>query len=183
MIGEKRIGGLCILCLVLLPMTVLGQDFKYKWSVFGGLGIGKFYDDEGSLGKGLTYRAGVEWRPLGRVGFDAELLGSQFERSDYFNVRGNVQFVFANALYYFSRSRVQPYLKGGVGMYRTQYSYGWPVSSPAEYHASRSGAAVGVGAGVRFFPTRRWSINPDFRLLGGNYSLINYFSVSAAYHW
>jgi opacity protein-like surface antigen len=185
MIGKKQKLDLCILFLMLLPAATFGQDYAYKGAVFGGLGFGQFYDDEGSLGKGLTYRAGVEWRPQGRLGFEADLLGSQFERNDYFNVRGNAQFIFANALYYFSKSKFQPYIKGGIGGFRTRYSYGWPISSPEQYHASKAGAAFDLGAGVRFFPSRHWSVNPDLRLLGGvaGYALLSYFSISAAYHW
>lgn len=176
---------LSILFLMTFPLTGLAQDFTHTGSAYGGIGAGKFYDDEGSLGRGLTYRAGVEWRPISRIGLEADLLGIHFTRSDYFNVRGNTQYIFTNGIYYFSVSGTQPYIKGGIGLFRTAYSYSWPASSSQEFHASKTGIALDFGAGIRFFVNRRWSINPDLRLVGGasGYALVSYFSLSAAYHW
>jgi hypothetical protein len=179
----RRITGLMML--LACPFLAHAQDYSYKGSAYGGLGYGRFYEDEGSLGSGLTYRAGAEWRPLRRGGFEAELFGIHFNRADYFHVEGNTQFVLANAAWYFSRSRVQPYIKAGIGAYRTNYSYSWPVTSGPTYQASHSGLAVDLGAGIRIFFNRHWSLNPDLRVIGSNnyYSLLGYFAMSAAYHW
>jgi len=169
--------------LMVSPMSAKGQDYAYQGSVYGGSGFGRFYEDEGSLGSGITYRAGAEWRPLRRAGFEAELLGIRFDRGDSFHVEGDAQFVFANAIWYFSQSRVQPYVKGGLGAYRTRYIVSWP-GIPAN-KISRNGTAFNLGAGIRFFVDSNWSVNPDFRLTGGTgyYSLFSYLSISAAYHW
>jgi hypothetical protein len=186
LMNTRRLYWILVPCILMVgPLLAYGQDFAYKGGAYGGLGYGRFYDDEGSLGSGLTYRVGAEWRPWRRVGFEAELFGIRFNRGDLFHVEGNTQFVLANATYYFSRSRVQPYVKGGIGAYRTNYTYSWPITMGPVYRASDNGLAVNFGAGVRIFVNRRWSVNPDFRLTGckGYYSLFGYFSMSAAYHW
>ena len=177
--------GLPILFFVVSPLASLAQDYAPKGSVGGGMGHGRFLDDEGTLGTGLLYRGAAEWRPISRLGLEAEIQGTSFQRGDNFHVNGDAHFVFANAIFYFSRSRVQPYIKGGAGFYRTRYTYSWPVSSPEEYHQARSAAAVNLGGGLRFFLNRHWSVTPDFRLAVGSgyHALISYPSITAAYHW
>jgi hypothetical protein len=172
-----------LIILTVCPMPANGQDNTYRGSIFGGSGYGRFYEDEGSLGSGMTYRVGAEWRPLRRAGFEAELFGTRFNRGDSFHVDGDTQFILANATWYLSRSRIQPYIKGGFGAFRTRYNVSWPGVAPNQ--VSRNGAAVNFGAGIRFFVNRHWSVNPDFRVTGGagNYLLFSYFSMSAAYHW
>ncbi len=182
---RQRFLVLIFLVLVLFPLTSLSQDFGYKGAAFGGAGYGRFAEDEGLLGTGLTYRAGAEWRFSRRGALEGELYGIHFTRKDYFRVNGDTQFVLANALFYFSRSNIQPYLKGGIGLHSSRYSFSWPSSSSTLYDRSTSGVAVGFGAGVKVFVNRRWSVNPDFRIIGaeGLYSLFGYFSVCAGYHW
>jgi opacity protein-like surface antigen len=172
-----------LIILASCPMSAHGQDYTYREGIYGGSGYGRFYEDEGSLGSGITYRAGAEWRPLLRGSFEAELFGIRFHRGDNFHVEGNTQFVLANATWYFRQSRIQPYVKGGLGAYRTRYSFSWP-GIPIN-QISKNGTAVDFGAGVRFFVDRHWSVNPDLRVIGGvgYYSLFSYFSMSAAYHW
>jgi opacity protein-like surface antigen len=176
--------GLCALLLISCPLAAFGQDYVPKGSVDGGLAYGKFYDDEGSLGSGLSYRASAGWRPWGRFGFEGELLGIRFRRGDAFKVEGNAQLVFGNVIWHFSRSRVQPYIKGGVGALRTDYTYSWPGLPSPTFHKSKSGIAADLGAGVQFFLNRHWSMNPDFRLAAGSeYIMTTYVSISLGYHW
>ena len=90
----------CFLSLVLTPLAAFGQESAYKAELYGGIGHGKFYDDEGSLGAGPTYRAGVGMRVASRLAVRAEALGIHHTRGDYFHVTGNSLFVFVenNAL-------------------------------------------------------------------------------------
>ncbi len=181
---RKAAFGLCILLLITCPSAAWGQDYVPKGSIFGGVGFGRFYDDEGSLGSGWTVRAGAEWRPFHRFGFEGEYLGIRFHRTDAFKVDGNTHWAFGNVAFYFSRSRIQPYVKGGIGYQRTEYTYSWPGIPVPEFHKSRSNVAANSGAGIRFFVNRHWSINPEIRLVGGGqYIATNYFSISTGYHW
>jgi hypothetical protein len=174
-----------LLVFVACPLVVLGRDFGGKYGLQGGIGYGKFFDDEGSLGSGLTYRAGAEWRPFRKAGFEGELLGIQYARGDAFHVDGNAQFCFGNAIWYFSRSRFQPYLRTGIGAFKTGYTYSWPISMSPVYRVSKSGAAFNFGTGIRIFLNRHWSLNPDFRLIEAraNYTMVSYVSMTAGYHW
>ena len=174
------------LFLVLGPLKSFAEDYSYRGSVFGGAGIGRFYDDEGSLGRGVTYRAGAEWRPLSRLGVEAELLGIHHSRNDAFQVRGNGLSLSANARFYFSRSKVQPYVLGGSGLLRTDYRYSWPGTVNGEFRRSKTEPALSLGAGIRFFINRRWSLDPQIRTAVSSpsyYAIVNYFSMSLGYHW
>ena len=175
-----------IALLVLVSFPAMAQDYLYQARLFGGAGIGKFYDDEGSLGKGWTYRTGAEWRPLSRLGLQGELVGIHHTRGDYFNVRGDAAMFSGNAVYYFSRSRVQPYLLAGIGVLKTSYNYGWPAGDPRRYSVSKTETQLSLGGGMQVFLNRRWSLDPHLRLAASapsGYALVNYFSISAGYHW
>ena len=121
-----------ILVMTFISPFLNAQDSTWKARVFGGAGFGRFFDDEGSLGQGATYRAGVEWRPLSRLGVQGELLGIHHTRRDRFQVNGDSAGFSGNAVLYFSRSRVQPYILGGLGVLKTSYTYGWPDASPRD---------------------------------------------------
>lgn len=177
--------GLCFMYLVLTPFIAFGQESTYKAELYGGIGYGKFYDDEGSLGRGPIYRAGVGVRVASRLALRAEALGIHHTRGDYFHVTGNSLFVFGNAVYFFPRSRVQPYLLAGIGGHRADYRYSWPGTSNGEYRISKSGLAVDFGAGVKLFLSPRWSLDPELRIACSRsyYSLFNYLSANLAYHW
>ncbi len=174
------------LMLILCPLTSFAEDYLYKGRVYGGVGGGRFYDDEGSLGRGLTYRTGVEWRPLNCMGLEAELLGIHHTRSDAFQVRGNARALSANAVYYFSRSKAQPYVLGGFGLLKVDYRYSWPGTANGEFQKSKTEPALNFGVGVRLFISRRWSLDPQFRWAisaPSAYAIGNYFSTSLAYQW
>ena len=172
--------------MMFFSMALAAQDNTWKARVFGGVGIGRFFDDEGSLGQGATYRAGAEWRPLSRLGVQGELLGIHHTRRDHFQVDGDSAGFSGNAVLYFSRSRLQPYILGGLGVLKTSYTYGWPDASLERYSVSRTELSMNFGGGVLLFLNRHWSLDPQVRILvstPSGYSLANFFSMSASYHW
>jgi hypothetical protein len=175
-----------ILVMTLLSPFLNAQDSTWKARVFGGVGIGRFFDDEGSLGLGATYRAGAEWRPLSRLGVQGELLGIHHTRGDRFQVNGDSAGFSGNAVLYFSRSRVQPYILGGLGVLKTSYRYGWPEYSAERYSVRKTELSMNFGGGALLFLNRHWSLDPQVRVIVSNpsgYSLANFFSMSASYHW
>jgi hypothetical protein len=173
----------CFMVAVCPTYALGGQDPTYQGRLFGGIGFGNYYEDEGSIGTGVSYRAGAERRAFPRIGFEAEVIGLAFKRGDSFASEGNSQFALANAALYLTTSRIQPYLKLGLGASRTRYHYSLPGTPVLQ--RSKNGAAAGLGAGIRFFANRHWSISPEVRVIGaaGGYTLFGYLSVSAAYHW
>ena len=184
---RMRLFTLAMLACALFPWTAPGQDYSYKGRLYGGLGTGRFYDDEGSLGNGPTYRAGSEWRPLKHLGIGGELMGIHHRRRDYFHVQGNDVAFSVDAICYFSKSRLQPYVLGGIGILLPHYSYSWPgLPDAGSFKASKQDRAINLGAGAKFFINRRWSLDPEARLLlssPNGYALVNYFSMAASYHW
>lgn len=176
---------LCVFSVfVLLPWTAWGQDYSFR--AYGGAGIGRYYEDEGSLGTAVSYRGGVEWRPWHRIGLEAEISGIHHSRDDRFHVRGNALSASGSALLYFSSSRVQPYIFGGLGFLRSDYDYGWPDIGLGNFHRRADELAVHFGGGAQFFINRRWSLDPEVRIAVSQpswYGFVNYFSMSASYHW
>ena len=74
----------------------------------------------------------------------------------------------ARAQYYFSHSRVQPYVSGGAAIYQDSLSFvltarPFPSGAPVTYQAlNRSrGLALVVGGGVRIALNKRLSFRPD----------------------
>ena len=59
--------------------SVSGQEFL-KREVFGNIGVGKTYDDEGSLGKGINGGGGIGYRLTDRFGVEAEVNGFRTKR-------------------------------------------------------------------------------------------------------
>ena len=184
---QKRILWTTMMILTLFPASALCQELTPKAGVYGGIGLGRFYDDEGSLGGGIVCTAGVEWRPLGRIGLRGELRGIHHTRDDYFKVRGNALAASASGVFYFSRSRVQPYIAGGVGLMKFSHAYGWPVIGVDVYRFHGVHPVINFGFGARLMINRHWSLDPQahasFDTTSGAYSLIDFFSLSAAYHW
>jgi len=74
-----------------------------------------------------------------------------------------------NILYYFTNSRVQPYLTAGVGVARTSGFYGsfYPTGGEVvhivEQQWRETAFAWNIGTGLRVFLAPRVSIRPEFR--------------------
>jgi opacity protein-like surface antigen len=167
-VGAQRVVWIVVLFGVGCSLAA-GQDYRYSGEVYGGAGCGKFYDDEGSLGTGPTYRAGAGWRLTRHLGIQGELVGIHHARRDNFRVQGNAWSAFGNVLYYFSTSKVQPYVLGGLGALNTTYHFSFPqVPGLPENSVSRTDLAIALGAGARVFLSRRWSLDPQFRLAGSS---------------
>jgi opacity protein-like surface antigen len=182
----KSVIGNLTLIVMAMPVVGLAQDFSYRGSVFGGAGYGNFLDDEGSIGTGPTYRSGAEWRVLPRLALRGEFIGMHHSRNDYFRVRGNAEHVLGKVAFYFSRSKVQPYITAGLGLQHVAYSYSWPAAPQLGVHrVAKTDLAAAFGLGMKLFVSRHWSLDPEFTAITGRgaYTMANYISMKAAYHW
>jgi opacity protein-like surface antigen len=85
-------------------------------SIYGSIGGGKTWDDEGSIGNGLSAGGGVEWRfrPKWSVGGDVERVGHERDTPGL-KWSGRTVFASANAAYHFAAQGVSPYVGGGFG--------------------------------------------------------------------
>jgi len=85
-------------------------------SIYGSIGAGKTWDDEGSIGNGLSAGGGVEWRfrPKWSVGADVERVGHE-RHTQGPNWSGRTVFASVNVTYRFAARGVAPYVGGGFG--------------------------------------------------------------------
>jgi opacity protein-like surface antigen len=143
-----------------------GQDFLRK-EVFGVIGVGKTYDDEGSLGKGINGGGGFGYRLSRRFG--AELEVNAFKtRREFASVvpayESNGVHIMANGLLYLNQGRTQGYLIFGAGLLHFRNTMGF---AGVDFDRSGNGLAVGIGAGLKIFVKERLSLRPEFRIYGG----------------
>ena len=85
------------------------KDFLRR-EVFGAIGIGKTYDDEGSLGSGLNAGGGFGYRVSQRFGVEAEVNGFRTRRdfgSSFAPFQANGAHVMGSGLLYLSRGRAK----------------------------------------------------------------------------
>lgn len=174
--GIVAISGLC------LPgaTPAFGQDFLKK-EVFGVIGIGKTYDDEGSLGAGVNVAGGFGYRLWSRFGVEAEVNAFRTRRdfgSAYPPFRANGAHVMGSGLLYLSRGRGQAYLLLGGGLVRT--------------HVNRSANGVGFnfGGGMKIFVKPHLSLRPELRIYVGTRGGVVETpfvdirtSMGVGYHW
>src|ERR1044072_1715386 len=103
--------------LLVVAPAVRAQDFTPKGEVFGSVGGGKAFDDEGGIGNGVDFGGGIGYCITPK--FCVEGAVNSVRHSRYFGngvvFEGTGTFVSANALYYFSTQKVQPYVLGGGG--------------------------------------------------------------------
>lgn len=165
------------------------QDFL-KREVFGSIGIGKTYDDEGSLGQGLNGGGGFGYRLTHRFGVEAEVNAFRTRRdfsSAFAPFQASGALVLGNGLLYLNRGRGQVYLIGGAGLLhvRNRVRFGG-----VPLNRTDRGLAVGLGIGVKIFATKHFVLRPDARIYGGNSgSAVEApftdlrFSMGAGYCW
>jgi opacity protein-like surface antigen len=150
-----------LLCL-LLALPLLAQQKRVD--VFGLIGVGATYDDEGSLGRGVSGAGGIGYRLTKRFGVEGEINAFQSKRDFGQPVppfQHSGAHVMANALAHFGPSRAQFYLLGGVGLLHVKNK---------STDRSDNGFNVGFGAGFKFFATDHIYIRPDVRIFGGSTS-------------
>jgi len=132
-------------------------------SIYGSIGGGKTWDDEGSIGQGMSAGGGVEWRfrPKWSVGADVERLGHDRETAGL-NASGHTVFASANIAYRFVAHGVTPYVGGGFGaaFHKGETHFGAGAPTP---HSSTSPMEYGT-VGVEIPIGDRFAVSPEFRI-------------------
>ena len=160
-----------------------------KREVFGSIGLGRIYDDEGSLGQGLNGGGGFGYRVRPRFGVEAEINAFRTRREfspAYPPYRAGGVLLMGNGLLYFARGTVQPYVLFGAGLlhYRNLSDFSGTAGR------SGNGLALNAGFGIRIFAAPRLSLRPEVRIYGGSaggaaeapISDLR-LSIGVAYHW
>jgi opacity protein-like surface antigen len=178
--------------LLLLAPAALAQDLERRGEVFGSLGGGKVYDDEGSLGKGFDIGGGVGFRLTPKVGIEGQVNRIDYERNFASGVRfaGTAVFTTANLLYHFSTSKVQPYVVGGVGFMHHENRSRFPENEVLPKRTANS-FATSFGGGVKIFLNQKFSVRPEVRVFLGDTAgsgveppfSLGRASLGFTYHW
>jgi opacity protein-like surface antigen len=158
--------------------------------VFGAIGIGKTYDDEGSLGSGLNAGGGFGYRLSQRFALEAEVNGFRTRRdfsSSFAPFQANGAHVMGSGLLYLSRGRAQAYLLLGAGLLHVHVKNGFGELPAGQ---SGNGFAVNLGGGLKIFMRPHFSLRPELRIYSGGaggaveppFSDIR-ISLGVGYHW
>ena len=135
--------------------------------VFGVVGVGKTYDDEGSLGSGINGGGGFGYRLSRRFGVEAEVnifrMRREFGRV-FQAFEANGAHVMGSGLLYLTQGRGQAYLIFGGGLQHVNVKSGFGGASLGSGH----GGAINFGGGVKAFVTPHVSLRPEMRVFAGD---------------
>lgn len=171
-----------------IPLAAEAQrvpDWTYKVDVSGNLGNGQFWWGDTELGDGLDVGVAVGFRPFSgwaqRLGleFQAAWLEDSDAPSDQLTTTLSANLLAGAVLYHFRpRTRVQPYLLGGIGRLAADSTHRcvdcvfdwdpvtgeWVSRGVVESRDKSSAAAFTVGAGARFAIQRHLWVRPEVLL-------------------
>jgi opacity protein-like surface antigen len=176
--------------MMVLPMPLAAQSrpapaWAYTVEAHGGVGNGRLYLGDSLWGSGPDWSVGAGVRPFSgwsdRLGFDVLWVRLKDSGSSGSQVshRLSASLVAANVVYHFrGRTRIQPYLFGGLGHLNADYTYrcvdcvfdpdpvtGMPVSRGVEdWRDKGSKTGFTYGGGVKVAVQRQLSIRPQLLL-------------------
>jgi len=161
------------------------SPWTYTFEVFGNVGYGRLVSGDNEWGKGGDYGFAVGLRPLAGglqgLGFEVQaswLAGSHAAGSQASN-EVNANLFAANVLYHFrGRTRVQPYIVGGLGVLHVNYTQRcvdcvfdwdpatgeWVSRGVSEWQERGTKAGFTFGGGAKIAIQRHLSIRPEFLL-------------------
>jgi len=183
---------LLIICFFLTVPTAFAQTASPRGEVFGSVGGGRAYDDEGNIGSGIDFGGGVGFRITPKFGIEGQVNRMIYERGFSSGVlfKGSAVFTTANVIYHFSKEQAQPYVIAGVGFVHHENRSQFPVE-PFTIKGSTNGFAFDFGAGIRIFINKQFSLRPEFRVFIGDaagsgvespFSVMR-GSLAFSYHW
>jgi hypothetical protein len=173
--------------------------------IFGCVGWAGFWHGDHSLGSGMELGGGVGIRPfqgkLRGLGFEAQTkqLHHDIQHSTTHSTDGKVMTLIGNTLYHFGDSKLQPYVVGGIGVLKADYTrrgYSeWYDLPEWEYHEEywthrvvSSKMAINLGVGFKAAITPSLSVRPELTLIdttagaGHNWASLR-MSLAVGYHW
>jgi opacity protein-like surface antigen len=144
-----------------LAAVAAGQT-RYPNEIHAHAGGGWTYDDEGSIGTGVSVAGNLTRRLTSKVAVEGDVNYFRHKRELSFAVwKGTGVFATGNLLYHFTRSRVQPYVLAGIGL--MVYNPDFAAESD-----NSTGWAWGFGFGIKGFITDRVSVRPEWRVYLGH---------------
>jgi opacity protein-like surface antigen len=158
----------CIV-LVLFPLLAVtpravAQTGPPRGAASGIVGVGRTWDDEGSIGRGIAAGGRVEWRLFGTTAIEGSFDVLTHDRdTGFFQSEGHSTLFGLSLLHRFGRSTVQPYILGGLDLVThsgtTRFDDMATVrdSTDPGFHFG-AGVAVRVGERVEIGPEGRFYI-------------------------
>jgi len=172
----------------LFPLAA--QNYTRRAEVYGLIGAGVTYDDEGSIGNGIAGGGGIGYRFTKRLGAEFDFNAFHHQRNfSLGRLTGSGQFYTGNLIFHFTTGRAQPFILVGAGGLHSRLES--PFSGILVARES-SEFAGDFGAGVKIFVGERWSIRPEARVYAAATttfpsaeSLVSHVRVSigVGYHW
>jgi hypothetical protein len=183
-----------------------GRKWIYRGEVYGSVGWGAFWHGDDSLGRGIDLGVGVGFRPfqgkLRGLGFEFRVnqLQHDIQYSATHSADGKALTLLGNALYHFGDSKIQPYVMGGIGILKADYTWQgyserYDGGPDGEYHeeywterTNASKMAINFGLGLKAVLTKNLSIRPEFTVTdttpgsGYNWGVLR-VSLGVGYHW
>lgn len=154
----QRLFLLAAICLCVSPLAAQPTP-AHRFETHASIGAGGTYDDEGSIGSGLSASFGAGYRLTPRFGVEGEYTYLRFRRD--FGIigewKGGAHTVTGNALLHFRpKTRVQPFLLLGAG---------------ALSHTSGDGPGFAwtAGAGLKGYLSDHIFLRPEIRFTSGRY--------------
>jgi hypothetical protein len=195
-----RAPSLPAIALCLLPALAAAQTpvEPSRPEILGTVSLSNLWDDESSLGTGLTGGAGVGYRWRGRVGVEGRVEWFSHERTFLSAVRFHAEGtrVLGQVAYYWLNGKAQPFAAGTVGVIRVNQTNESPIFAPGpEGLPNRIGTNVvsgratdfawGGSSGVRNRLTDRLALRPEAGiLLSVPHNFVDIrFGVTAAVSW
>lgn len=168
-----------------------GRAKTVRPEAFGGVGWGKAWDDEGSIGTGINVNGGIGFNLISRLGLELEVTSMKNKRegSPGFQAEGRTTSVGPNLVYHFSSSRTKPFVVGGIHFFHHRGTAGFvplPPDGTVNHWAFR------IGGGVKAFVSERVFLRPEFicvaggkgRSTGIEFPIFSpRFSVGLGYQW
>jgi opacity protein-like surface antigen len=185
---------LIIIAFLLFVPASLAQSDAPRGEVFGSIGGGKVYDDEGKIGSGVDFGGGVGYRITPKFGIEGQVNAINFKREFFSGVRfeGTAVFTTVNVLYHFSKSKVQPYVLAGYGVSHHRNRSQFP-GEPNLPQQTATGLAQNYGAGVKIYLSKTISLRPEVGVfIGSNEGIgtgieppisVGRASIAFTYHW
>lgn len=180
-----------LIALTAFPSPLQGQDYGRAVSVHGSLGFGGYWSDESFNGNGLSFGGALDFFPTSILGFEFAVDGGTHSRDFGTGVRiqGSTAYFSGNALLRFSRSRVQPYLVGGIGLLHSSAERIDPSGERFDLQIEPDENSVmwNVGVGLFLFASPKVSVRPEFKVVAyDDSSPVTYYyraSVALGYHF
>jgi hypothetical protein len=150
---------LFIFSLLALVPNLSAQDSQ--WRVGGIVGAGQTWDDEGSLGPGVSAGGRIDWRLVGNTRVEAAIDLLTHDRSgEFFQANGDSVIVSASLLHGFGGGRVQPYVLGGASLVRHS---GTTQFANLSFGRKSTDGGFHFGGGLSVVVGRRFELGPEAR--------------------